>query len=143
MKAKITREYINSIKFWLLDCQNTFENYKGYKVKEFENIIDQECIEKLSDYQKEALYSNIESKLYESRYNLYLIYKEDKTKRDIRSLKTAINYAGSLVMRNIVEEYAENENQKRAFSVKLYLYHYDIINEIMHELLSDLILGTE
>lgn len=143
MKKVITKEYIKSIKFWLQNYQRTFDKYKDYKVKEFENIIEQECMETLSDFQKECIYSGIESKLLQSRYNLDLIYRENKGKKDIRELKTAINYAGSLVMRDIVSDYAENENQKRAFSIKIYILHYDIINEIMHELLSDLIIGTE
>lgn len=131
------KEYINSINFWLKDFEKTKLKYSNYKNDKFDEILESECAFNLNNYQKGVLYNMCENNLYKTHYWTELVYKKDKTKKDIRALKTIINTAMIKAIKNIVEGYSSNNNEIKNFSIKYYINHYDILNNIMSELLKD------
>jgi len=127
------KKYIRSIKFWLLDYNKTYSKYEGYKTKKFnEWIMEYNNNTTINDFENMFSYS------FNPYRNQLSITQENKSKSNIRALKTEINY----IMRNDIENYIEwifddelNDNEKRSFTIKYYLKYYKKINKAMNNIL--------
>lgn len=135
---KELKEYLKTVNFWLKDFEKTNNKYKNYKkglsqdmYDAFKNVDFCNIFDNYS--QVDYYFNNIVSQVY-----------NEKSKSNIRYLKTAINYRMRQALEKAIEfEFCNNlnDNEKRNLTIKLYIKFYKKINKAMKYILNDYILN--
>lgn len=148
MNKQQATEYLENYTFKLKDYNKTNDKYKDYKNEKFSKIL-----EEIKEYPRMYtlfLSDNVEYNLHNNYYFMDIITKdieEEKSKSSVRRLATYINTVTRNELASIVERASDelemqlNDNEKRCFTIKLYIALYDDINEEMKEILQSLALS--
>ena len=137
MNKKELKIYLKTVKFWLKDFEKTSNKYKDYKKELANDMYD--AFKHVDFYD---IYERYGSRDY---YYITLLQNvfDDKSKSNIRSLKTSINNKMRIALGNAIQiEFCDmlNDNEKKNLSIKLYIKFYKKINKVMSEILKDAVL---